>query len=277
MDAKKKKIMIRTGGGVVIASLLFAVFFLIARNQSQAPSSPFLKPYNDRELPSMPLVLPKNNTTPAESNEPKNVSQTSKLPPYSGFPVGIIHEDPAVAGIYPEETKNKLAEELSGLAALLSENPDSLDSWLRAGVIKKFFGDYAGARDAWEYAGVVSPLNFVSFFNLGGLYAYYLKDNKKAELNYFTAIENGSNDPMGYTALADFYKDAYPEKSGSVPGVIEKGIAANPTETGLPFYLANYYKNSGEISKAIEYFEKVLLLDPGNSIAASELETLKNQ
>ena len=39
-------------------------------------------------------------------------------------------------------------------------------------------------RDVWEYAGVLYPDNALSFANLGNLYAFYLHNNVKAELNF---------------------------------------------------------------------------------------------
>ena len=56
-----------------------------------------------------------------------------------------------------------------------------MENWLVLGVYRKMIGDYESAKEVWEYASAIRPQNSVSFNNLGELYAYYLKDNAKAE------------------------------------------------------------------------------------------------
>ena len=206
------------------------------------------------------------------------------LPQYQGAPIGVINEDKSVVSIYPEETKQKLKNELLAFETSLRATSGSeaissnLDGWLRVGVIKKFFGDYLGARDAWEYASLIRPQNSTSFANLGGLYALYLKDYYKAELSYKKAIENSPGDIYLYTSLADLYSSSEPageSRSNKIIKTIESGLSSNPDNQTLLSYLARFYKEQGNFSKALEYYQKVLALDPHNKAVAAEIDALK--
>jgi len=108
-----------------------------------------------------------------------------------------------------------------------TSNSDSFNELLALGLEKKGINDYEGARDAWERAGVVSPTNFISFNNLGDLYAYYLKDNKKAEENFLTAIKNGPNQIYIYRSLYEFYRYVVKDDA-KAKAILQRGITANP-------------------------------------------------
>ena len=95
------------------------------------------------------------------------------------------------------------------------------------GVYRKIIGDYEGAREVWEYASAIRPQNSVSFNNLGELYAYYLKNNKKAEENYAKAIENDPSAIYIYRNFFDFYR-YFAKDTAKARAILEKGIAANP-------------------------------------------------
>ena len=269
----------------LFAAILVLLFFLFFYKDSVLTKK-------DRALKDESQTSPQLKIVPSESSE-----WSPEVSPYSGRPVAEIKEDPEVVGIYPEETKTKLKNELLEIAKSVSENPDNLDNWLRAGVIKKFFGDYLGARDAWEYASLIRPQNSTSFANLGGLYGLYLKDFPKAEFNYKKAIENSPGDIYLYTSLADLYLNTSPDlvskdrdlsgerpdleggRSGleSAVAIIQSGLTANPDNITLLSYLARFYKEQGNFPKALEYYQKVLVLDPSNQAVKAEIEALKKR
>lgn len=263
MLEKNKKLILKA-----LTILLFLVFlatgyyFFIFKDKIQQEFADS----NDRnkELTNESLVYPK----------PK---EAFSLPKYTGAPIGIISEDAIVSGTYSQETKFKLKNELSDIAEMLSYEPDNLENLLRAGVIKKFFGDYLGARDLWEYASLVRPKNSTSYANLAGLYALYISDFKKAEFNYKKAIENSPGDIYLYTGLADLYQNYALSEIvvEEVEKTIKTGLGANPENTTLILYLARFYKERGEISRAIEFYEKVLKLDPENEAVKNEIAVLK--
>ena len=148
------------------------------------------------------------------------------------------------AGFYIYKDLNKPKLPTPGVGSnqksMPENNTDSFNELLALGLEKKGINDYEGARDAWERAGAVSPTNSVSFNNLGDLYAYYLKDNKKAEENFLTAIKNGPNQIYIYRSLYEFYR--YVAKDNAKAKVIlQKGITANPDiSQDLKYLLDNF-------------------------------------
>lgn len=254
-DGKKKLILLLIAGMAVIISL--SLFFF----------------YNLRNRYSTETALLSQDGSLGKKTD----SELPKLPIYAGRPIGEVNEDKEVTGVYPESRKTDFKQELLGLASSLSKDSDTLDGWVRVGVIKKFFGDYEGARDAWEYAGVIRPQNAISFSNLGNLYAFYLKDYSRAEISFKTAIKNAPGDIFIYTALADLYRYSWIQKSGEVVNIINEGLVANPDNQTLLSYLGRYYKEKEDYVKALKYYEKILVLSPDNQAVTAEIEALKNK
>ena len=132
-------------------------------------------------------------------------------------------------------------EKISELSSSLRENPENVENWLVLGIYWKIIGDYQGAADVWNYVGKISPNNYVSYNNLGELYAYYLKDNTKAEASYKKAIENGKNMIFIYRNFYDFYRNVLKDEA-KAKALLEQGIAANPdTSQDLQNLLNLYY------------------------------------
>jgi tetratricopeptide (TPR) repeat protein len=154
------------------------------------------------------------------------------VPPYGGEEITFVGKDPIVQQI-PKEKLIEYVGELNRLKDSLAENPVDLDGWLQVGFIKKFFNNYVGARDAWEYGGVVVPMNSVSFFNLGNLYALYLKDFVKAEASYKAAIDRDPTIAQYYLGLAEFYWMFNTAKKAEAAGVIEGGLKKIPDDPEL--------------------------------------------
>jgi len=151
-----------------------------------------------------------------------------------------------------------------------------VDDWIAVGVIKKFFNDYEGVRDAWEYAGVLYPANALSFANLGNLYGFYLHDNEKAEFNFRKAIANDPYQLSYYLSLASFYKEADVSKKDKVPEVILLGLD-RIKDVNLYLYLASYYRDIGDKTNAVKYYEEVLKIAPDQAGVREEIENIKNQ
>ena len=208
-----------------------------------------------------------------KEGDAKPVSENSAFPAYRGEAIDVIGGDPAVQQT-PAAYLEKYQKELSDWKVRLAKNPADVDGWLRVGVLKKFFNNYLGARDAWEYAKVVAPDGSIAYYNLGNLYGAYLSDFPRAEENYLKAVER-SNLPYLYLNLADFYRVFYKEKSGLAEAVLLEGIKNNPGDAGLKLALANYYRDAGKTAEAIKYYEEVLKLEPANADVRKELEKLK--
>lgn len=168
-------------------------------------------------------------------------------PPYTGDPIENIGNDPFVQQV-PTDYLRKYKQELANFKKTLAENPEDAEGWVRVGVLKKFFNNYEGARDAWEYVKIINPAFSTPYYNLGGLYAGYLKDNPKAEENYLKAIEIDPNLTYFYLALAEFYSVFYKEKIDQVDDILLRGLAALPNNESLLGALRNY-KESGVIKE----------------------------
>ena len=139
-----------------------------------------------------------------------------------------------------EEAKRIATTKIQDLSSQLKKDSDNLENWLVLGVYRKMIGDYEGAREVWEYASAIRPQNSISFNNLGELYAYYLKDNAKAEENYKKAIENDPSAVYIYRNFFDFYR-YFAKDTAKARAILEQGIAANPTTTSdLKNLLENY-------------------------------------
>ena len=148
-----------------------------------------------------------------------------------------------------EDAKKIVTAKIQNLSSQLKKDSDNLENWLVLGVYRKIIGDYEGAREVWEYAGAIRPQNSVSFNNLGELYAYYLKDNKKAEENYAKAIENDPSAIYIYRNFFDFYR--YVAKDTiKARAILEKGIAANlATSSDLKSLLQNVQPATSDLPR----------------------------
>ncbi len=208
-----------------------------------------------------------------KENEAKTAGGNPALSAYQGEAIDVIGGDPAVKQT-PAAYLEKYRQELSDWKIRLAKNPADLDGWLRVGVLKKFFNNYLGARDAWEYAKIVAPEGHIAYYNLGNLYGAYLNDFSRAEENYLEAVRL-SRLPYLYLNLADFYRVFYKEKSGLAETVLLEGIKNNPDDSGLKLALANYYRDAGKTAEAIKYYEEVLKIEPANADVQKELEKIK--
>ena len=181
-----------------------------------------------------------NISTTTDQVNAKPIAHKADLPLYAGQPINFIGHDPII-NQYPKEVVEKQTKFLAEVAEFLKTHPGDFDSWVGVGIHKKFFNNFSGARDAWEYAKLLSPETVLPYLNLANLYAYYLNDFKKAELNYLAATTRDFNNIYGsYYATANFYRDF------------------------------------GFKDRAIEIYKKILELKPQDKVATVEIERLNN-
>jgi len=135
-------------------------------------------------------------------------------------------------GSFTDEEKNIIKNKIEELIAAIKENPSNVSAWIDLGLYRKAAEDYEGAAEAWEYAGLLSPKNSVSFHNLGELYGYYIHDNEKAESALLKAIKNGPNEVHIYVKTAEFYRDVVGDME-KARGIVQKGINNNPNSQDL--------------------------------------------
>ena len=148
-----------------------------------------------------------------------------------------------------DNAKKIAVAKIQDLSSQLKKDSDNLENWLVLGVYRKIIGDYEGAREVWEYASAIRPQNSISFNNLGELYAYYLKDNKKAGRKL---RQSDRKRPVGHLHLPqsfDFYR--YVAKDPvKARAILEKGIAANPsTSSDLKNLLENVQPATSDLPR----------------------------
>mgnify|MGYP001580558355 CR=1 FL=1 len=221
--------------------------------------------------------LSQNSNSPeiVATEELASKPTVKQSPAYAGRPLDEVRFGAGFNA--PGEAIEKKRGDLKVLAAILNANPKGgvgVDDWIAIGVIKKFFNDYEGARDVWEYAGVLYPKNGLSFANLGNLYGFYLGDATKAEANFLRAIENDPYQVGYYINLADFYSHVLTSKKSEVPKILLSGLEL-VKDSNLFLVLATYYRDIGDKANALKYYQEVLNIDPDHAGIKEEMAKLK--
>lgn len=215
-----------------------------------------------------------NATTTSEGVTVKDISEGENFFSYEGQDIADIGNDSFISRV-PESQVEKYKAELLRLKGVLTENPTNVDGWIGVGLIKKFFNNYTGARDAWEYAKYLNNTNSLVYYNLGNLYGMFIKDYREAEENFLKAIELEKKSVDYYIGAADFYRNFYTEKKEKAGEILEKGMREVPNDISLLVYTADYYKETGNKERALELYKKVLEFEPNNEEIKEEIESLK--
>ncbi|MDP3764365.1 MAG: hypothetical protein Q8Q95_01960 [bacterium] len=255
---------------IILAVVLALVGIIVANYIFKSDEIPFQPSQDSNNFDAIIKETPINEPSPF-LGKPIN-----EIPKYTGRPLNEVifgqgFSDPGGGAI------EKKRGDLKVLAAVLTAKPmgnAGVDDWIAVGVIKKFFNDFEGTRDAWEYAGVLYPANALSFANLGNLYGFYLHDNAKAELNFKKAITNDPYQVGYYLGLADFYKNVYTAKKSEAPKVLLEGISIIK-DINLVLSLATYYRDTGDKTNALKYYQEVLKISPDQTGIQDEIDKLK--
>lgn len=218
-----------------------------------------------------PLVAEK----PKETTLAKKAPEKPPTPSYSGRDPGEIRPVPEEVKLFTEEQKNELYARIREHAAAVKTDPGYFFGWIQVGIFKKTIGDFIGARDAWEYAGVIQPKNSLSFANLGELYWRYLRDYEQAEKNLKISIEHKPEDTQTHVTLAELYHYSLKEKYDLADDVLLDGLKANPGNETLMRRLAYLYEQRKEYVLAIEWWEKVLKQSPGDPEVTDSINKLR--
>ncbi|KKR64777.1 MAG: hypothetical protein UU06_C0041G0001, partial [Parcubacteria group bacterium GW2011_GWB1_40_5] len=154
----------------------------------------------------------------------------------AGVPQPVPNLDRKIT-VYPgaiisAESKAVATEKIQTLQSQLKQNTGDVKAWINLGIYQKMAGDYDGAVLSWKYAGRLSPTNYVSFGNLGNLYAYFLRDNAQAEIYYKQAISKGQTQAYLYIQLAEVYRDIFKDMDRA-RAIITEGLSKIPNDPSL--------------------------------------------
>ncbi len=218
-----------------------------------------------------------------QSAKPSETSE-SNAPEEFVVPVSGIQADTAilpdldrpivVSADLSAASEKKFTEGIKKVSEELKNNPDVLDGWLILGLYRREIGDAEGAAQAWKYLAMIRPNDARVFNNLAILYSHELNDFQKAEEWYNKGIKADPKAVFIYPALAEFYQ-YFTKEIEKVDDVFLLGLKNNPADLSMISQLAYFYKSIGENKKAIDYFEELVALDPSNSIAKQDLESLR--
>ena len=172
----------------------------------------------------------------------------------------------------PDELLNKIREE----EAKFSDDDPNNDrtAYELIAFNSRTLGDEEGAIRGYRASLALFPNNTLILNNIATSYKD-LGDYKKAEAAYKKIIELSPGTIDAYRKLADLYLIPQVNKKDKVIPTLEIGLQAVPNAPDLLSYLAVYYKDEKEYVKAIEYYEKLLKVNPGNEAARQDLNTLR--
>jgi len=144
--------------------------------------------------------------------------------------------------------------------------------------IKQLVGDYQGAEQALLWAVKLQPKSYLAHGNLANLYFHHFKDFAKAEEHYLKAIESNNPKTLSYYLdLHQLYRYFYKQDTNLAEEILKQGITKYPQTTDLMLVLADYYRSLDRNQEAIEYYQKVLKINPQSQVAKKGLEDLKNR
>ena len=160
------------------------------------------------------------------------VAQKGQTKPAIIKPIPDLDREIVFTDDFPEDARQIMIDKIDKISQDLENNPNSFSDWLYLGLNRKAISDYEGAKLVWEYAKLLNPNNFVIRGNMGDLYAYYLRDNQKAEENYLEALKLGPTQTYLYFKTAEFYRD-FLKNDQKAREIIQAGIELSPNSLEL--------------------------------------------
>lgn len=227
---------------------------------------------------------PQNNPNQVSETPKENISDNQTTPDvalqlakYSGRNPTEVRPVPEEVKLFSEDQKQQIYAKIEENGRAVIVNPDFFYGWIDLGLLKKTIGDFEGARDAWEYAGVIQPGNSLSFSNLGELYWRYLHVYPQSEANFKIAIKHKPDDWQNYISLAELYHYSYKEKYELAPQALLDGLKAMPNDESLMRRLAYLYEQREEWQKSLEWWNKILEKNPEDSEVMKRIEKVKGK
>ncbi len=113
-------------------------------------------------------------------------------------------------------------------------------NWLYLGILYKTVGDYDKTSEAWEYVTRRWPDDAPAYANLADLYAFYIKDQAKADQYFRLALEKQVNNLHLYRNAYTFYR--YEMKDDKhAKEILQEGVNLNPDNSADLQYILDHY------------------------------------
>ena len=159
---------------------------------------------------------------------------------------------------------------------LLFDNDENNDigAYLFIGFSVRQLGDDKFAISAYKEALKLDEDHLLALNNIAVSYTD-IGEYKKAEEAYRKLVVANPGDVPVYRKLADVYAFQHPDDEEGVAAIIKSGLEVVLAPADLVSYLATYYRDRGNTSKAIEYFEMLLRVRPNNKAVQNELGRLR--
>ncbi len=199
----------------------------------------------------------------------------TKAPDLQAQALQLIQRPIQITVMMQPAEEQQAREKIEEAIKLIKDNFDYDTSWLELAGYRKLIGDYEGTIQALNFLLVIRPQNYVALHNLGDIYASYLHEYQKAEVNFLASIKSEPQNINAYIELARIYQYNNPSRKNAIEPILLQGIQANLKNTTLLVALGQYYKENGRKADAITYFEQALQLQPSNSALQQEINTLK--
>jgi tetratricopeptide (TPR) repeat protein len=163
----------------------------------------------------------------------------------------------------------------------LAQNPEDTEALIDLARAKYDLADFEGAVVVYKLALETRPTDTLILNNLGDTYGILKQYENSAEM-YLKIIEVNPRWVNSYRELKTIYKFHLTEKYPEIENVLLKGIEKIQEidsfgAIDLYTMLANYYQDTENNEKAIEWYEKALQINPENEAVARELEELKSE
>ena len=158
----------------------------------------------------------------------------------------------------------------------LQEDQEDYESLLSLARLKQDLLDFEGAIEMYENLRTKKPDDLLPLNNLGTIY-YNQKEYEKSEQMYLEILEITPKWTNSYRELTNIYRYQLKDKKEEIEPLLLRGIEKYP-EMADDFVgsLAVYYDEIvPNKEKAIEYYEKLNALYPGNDNFEERLEELK--